>query len=189
MDLSVVEWLNSGVGRFAPWDAFMEAMVSDYLVPALSSLVLIALWFLGEPSERYKNQLTTICGIAGLGLANLGVALVNIHFFRDRPFVSHDLNVLFYEPTDSSFPANAAAVGFAVATAVFMRHRRLGLAMYGLAFLWAFGRVYAGVHYPTDILGGAAIGAAGTFLAYAGLRILSFVPRLVLRGARTFYLA
>ena len=189
MDLRIVEWLNSGVGRFAPWDAFMEAVMSDYLVPALSSLVLVGLWFSGGQAERYKNQLTTIYGVGGLGFANLGVALINISFFRDRPFVSHDLNGLFYEPTDSSFPANAAGVGFAIATAVFMRHRRLGLAMYGLAFLWAFGRVYAGVHYPTDILGGAALGAAGTFLAYACVCTLPFVPRLVLRAARTVYIA
>ena len=190
MDLNIVEWLNAGVGQFAPWDAFMEAMMSDYLVPVLSSLILVALWFSGSgPEERFRNQLTTICGAAGLGYANLGVALINSQFIRDRPFVSHDMNLLFYEPTDSSFPANAASVGFAIATAVFMRHRRLGLALYGLAFLWSFARVYSGVHYPTDILGGAALGVAGTFLAYATVRLVPFAPRLMLRAARAVYLA
>ena len=189
MDGAIVKWLNGGVGAFGPWDAFMQAMMSDYLVPAFSSLMLIGLWFTGRGAERYANQFAVMVGISGLGLANLGIVILNGYFFRSRPFVDHELNLLFYKPTDSSFPANAAAVGFAIAVAVAFRKPRLGAALAGLSLLWTGGRVYAGVHYPTDILAGAAMGAAGVGLAYLIARAIPIVPRSVLRIARVLYLA
>ncbi len=190
MDARIVEWLNAGVGKFAPWDALMEAVMSDYLAPVTGSLVLLALWFYGNgDQERYRNQLATVTGAIGVGFANLGVMLVNNHYFRPRPFVALDVQPLFYMPTDSSFPANTAGVGFAIATAVIFRHRRLGAALYALAFLWSFGRVYAAVHYPTDVLAGAAMGVAASLLGWALVRLLGFIPRLVLGAARSFFLA
>ena len=189
MDAAIVEWLNGGVGAFEPWDAFMEAVMSDYLAPALASLVLIGLWFTGRGAERHANQVTVGIAVGGLGLANLLIAIVNSQIFRARPFVDLELNPLFYEPTDSSFPATAAAAGFAIAIAVVMRNPRLGAALAGLALLWSGARVYAGVHYPSDILAGAAMGAGGVGLAYLVARLIPIFPRTVLRVARLLYLA
>jgi undecaprenyl-diphosphatase len=96
---------------------------------------------------------------------------------------------LFYPPTDSSFPANSAGVAFSIATVVFFHHRKLGLLMYALAFMWGLARVFAGVHYPTDILGGAVIGVAFAFFSMGFVRVFSFVARFVLRIARLIYIA
>jgi undecaprenyl-diphosphatase len=189
LDTAIVEWLNSGVGRFPWWDAFIEAMVSDYLVPVLGSLVLLGFWFWGRGQVRIGNQLTTIAGAMSIGLANLVTLLINDIYFRARPFWDLDVQLLFYEPTDSSFPSNAAALGFAIATAIFMRRRRLGLAMYGLAFFYAFARVYSGVHYPSDALGGAAIGVAAGLTAHGITHLLAPLLRRVMRVARVLYLA
>ena len=97
--------------------------------------------------------------------------------------------MLFYRPTDSSFPSNAAGVGFAVATAVFLRYRRIGLSLYALAFLWGFGRVYAGVHYPSDVIVGALIGVAAAFILTGLFRLLTIIPRYIQMVARWVYLA
>ena len=156
MEANLVEWLNGGVGVSQLLDDFVEAVVGDYLVPVFLSLVLVGLWFSGDGTTRFANQLTTITGVMALGFANGLTQVANALWFRERPFLNEningDLDLLFYAPTDSSFPANVAAVSFAVATAVFLRHRRTGLALYFLAFLWGFARVYVGVHFPTDIL-------------------------------------
>jgi undecaprenyl-diphosphatase len=191
MEAAIVRWLNSGVGVFRPWDELMKALVSDYLVPVTASLLLFGLWFLGRDAlERMRNQFAAMTGIAALGLANITVETVNDRLFRARPFVDLDINLaLFYPPTDSSFPSNPAATGFAVATGIFLWNRPLGLLMYAMAFLWSFARVYAGVHYPTDILAGAAIGAGFALLVGALMRLLSFIPHTLLRVLRTFYLA
>ncbi|MEE8518620.1 MAG: phosphatase PAP2 family protein, partial [Dehalococcoidia bacterium] len=172
MEAGIVEWLNGGVGTLQLFDDFMEAMVNDYLVPVFGSLVLVGLWFSGDGTTRFANQLATITGTMAIGFANGLTAAVNGLWARDRPFVDSDLELLFYRPTDSSFPANVAAVGFGLATAVFLRHRRVGLALYLLAFLWGFARVYAGVHYPTDILAGALIGIVAALAAALVVRWL-----------------
>jgi hypothetical protein len=43
----IVIWLNGFAGNSRLVDFFMEALVSDYLSPVLSSLVLLGLWFKG----------------------------------------------------------------------------------------------------------------------------------------------
>lgn len=193
MDGAIVRFLNSGVGRFAPLDRLMEALVSDYLAPVFGSLVLVGLWLWGNDAARPRNQTLTIAGAGSVGIANAVTTLLNTAVDRARPFAEHDLTLLFYEPTDSSFPSNAAAVGFALATVVFLRHRALGGWLYLLAFLWAFARVYAGVHYPSDVITGAAIGAVSALAVAATFvppfALLAFVPRLALRALRRVYAA
>ena len=189
MDELIVIWLNGLSGRSEAFDALMEVLMSDYLAPVWGSLVLLGLWFHGASAdERWFNQLTTIAGALAVGLANAQVMIANQLIFRSRPFVDLDVAVRFYEPTDSSFPANPASVGFAIATAVFLRHRKLGGALYVLAGLWGVARVFAGVHYPSDILAGAAIGAVGAVVADVVVRRGEFILRPVVRTFRLFYM-
>jgi len=190
IDEALVLWLNGFVGRSTALDALMEALVSDYLVPVLSSLVLLGLWFSGSSdAERYRNQLVTLTGGIAVGFSNALVTISNLLTFRDRPFVDLDINLYFYAPTESSFPANPASVGFAIATVVWIRHRRLGAALYVLASLWGLARVYAGVHYPTDIVGGAILGVIAASLATGLVGRLAFIPRHVFKAFRAVYVA
>lgn len=190
LDQSLVLWANGLVGQSKLLDGFMEVLVSDYFTPVLNSLVLLGLWFSGETdAKRYQNQLTTLIGGIAVGFSNAQVAIINALVFRDRPFVGLDINLHFYPPTDSSFPANAASVAFAMATAVFLRHRRLGGALYTLAAFWGISRVYSGVHYPSDIIGGAVIGAIAALLAASLVRFLAFIPRNVFKVFRAVYIA
>ena len=189
MDGAIVRWLNGGVGELAVLDATMEVLVSDFFAPVTGSLVLFGLWLHGRDAERFRNQVVTIAGASAVGVANAITALINASFFRPRPFLDNELTLLFYEPTDSSFPSNAAAVGFALATAVFVRHRRLGSALYALAFLWGFARVYAGVHYPADVLAGAAVGVASGVVVTLFWRRLIAVPRRLVRALSAVCLA
>lgn len=90
---------------------------------------------------------------------------------RTRPFVAHPSIHPLYVVHSSSFPAGHAATAFAGALLLSWVERRIAPALFGLAALIAISRVYVGVHYPTDVLGGAALGLAVGGLGILALRV------------------
>ena len=163
LDTSIVIWLNGLSGNIKIFDDLMRIVASDYLMPLVFSLGMFGLWFSGKtPAQRVMYQLTMLVGISALSISNVVVWLFNITLERPRPFVEHgdQLNLLFYPPTDPSFPANPVAVGFAAATAAWTINRKFGWRMFAAASPIGFSRHYAGVFYPSDIVGGAVVGIA-----------------------------
>jgi undecaprenyl-diphosphatase len=78
---------------------------------------------------------------------------------RERPNVAYpDPRPLVHAPHDGSFPSGHATVSFACATVMSFYAPRAAPAFYALAAAIAWSRVYVGVHYPLDVLGGAALG-------------------------------
>ena len=190
-EAAIVVWLNQWVGLSPVLDAVGRLLVSDYFIPVLMSLCLLALWFVGSDRDtRNANQRAVIQAMIALGLASLSVLILNDHFFRARPFVDHSLDIsLFYPPTDSSFPANPAAISAAMAAGVWSANRKVALGMYAASILWGLSRVYAGVFYPLDIVVGALIGMTVSYLVGVALRLIEPLPTLVLRVARELHLA
>ena len=189
-DAAVVALLNQGIGRWSVLDYAAYLLVSDYFIPLAICFWMLGLWFRGDgPVSRGRNQRAVLAAAISLGLANLVVLILNGFFFRERPFVHMELATLFYEPTDSSFPANPAAAAFAAAGAIWLANRRAGAVLFVPAVLWCLTRVYSGVFYPTDILAGALIGLAMAWLVTIGLKRIEPVPAWVLAGARFLHLA
>ena len=99
---------------------------------------------------------------------------------RTRPSgVYSEPKPLVHAPHDGSFPSGHAASSFACATILTFFAPRAAPAFFLLAAAIAWSRVYVGVHYPLDVLGGAALGV----LIAIALRWLS-AGRLRLRRAR-----
>lgn len=170
----------------------MEWVVSDYLVPVALALSLVAFWFLGRDKEaRKRNQIGMFVALTSMGLSSLSVLIINAAYFRPRPFDVEGLDVtlLFYRPTDSSFPANPIAASVGIAAAVWAINRRLGSAMLVAVGLYGFARVYAGVHYPLDIVAGALIGAVMTVLVFKLRDLLEPLLTWVIKAARILCLA
>ena len=90
---------------------------------------------------------------------------------RERPFVAHPEIHPLYPVHSSSFPAGHAATAFAGATILaYVAPRALPLLAL-VASVIGFSRVYVGVHYPTDVLAGAAIGIV---VGAVGIAVLRF---------------
>jgi undecaprenyl-diphosphatase len=161
LDANLVIWLNGLSGNVKVFDDLMRVVASDYLMPLTFSLCMLALWLSGRtPAERLRYQVASLVGASAIGLSNVAVWLINITWDRPRPFVDHgdQLNLLFYPPTDPSFPANPVAIGFAAAAAAWTVNRKFGWWIVAAATLYGFSRLYAGIFYPADIVGGAVVG-------------------------------
>ena len=189
-DQVVFGWINGRVGAIPLLDGAAEWVVSDYLVPVGLVLTLLAMWFVGvSRAARERHQIGVLVALSSMAIASGAVMLINSFYFRERPFVDMDVTLLFYQPTDSSFPANSAAAAFAIAAAVWGANRRVGSVLLGIAGLYGLTRVYAGVHYPLDIVGGAAIGIAVAYVVYKLKDVLEPIPTAVIRAARILCLA
>jgi len=189
-DLQLFRLINSLAGQSPLLDGLMRLLVNEYFVPTGLTLILIVLWFGGRGvADREGNQRAVLHAILSLALANGLVKLCNLFAFRPRPFATHEVNLLFYRPSDSSLPSNPAAVGFSLATAVWLHNRRAGAAMYVLATLFAFARIYCGVHYPLDVVVGGLIGALVAYLVVRKLGFLDPLIALAIRIGRRLCLA
>ncbi len=177
-DETLFLWINGFVGAVPIVDAAAELAASDYLTPAILAFALIVAWFAERDAElRVRQQVGALVALSSMGLSGLVVFIANMFYFRPRPFAELDVNLLFYEPTDSSFPANSAAAAFGIAFGIWGVNRRIGWFAVGVAGSYGLARVYAGVHYPLDILAGAAIAAGMTFAVF---RLSEFAMPLLL---------
>jgi membrane-associated phospholipid phosphatase len=107
-----------------------------------------------DPANREGWLICAVLGPLAIGL-NFAVKLA---VRRPRP-VLEGLPPLGGAPSSLSFPSAHATSSFAVATAM-TRVDPLGALAFLLALALALGRPYLGMHYPSDVLAGAALGVA-----------------------------
>ncbi|MET8942519.1 phosphatase PAP2 family protein [Streptomyces sp. NPDC004542] len=182
----------NGLAKGAPgWvDRLME-FVGEYGL--LLAMVLLVVWCWWSVRRRAAGGDEAAASVAGLVWAPLaaGIAvLVNVPIRgfveRPRPFVDHQgLDVLVSGKTDYSFVSDHATLTMAMAVGLFVAHRKFGLVGIGLALFEGFCRVYMGVHYPTDVVGGFALGTAvALLLSPVAMALLTPVMRAVERSPR-----
>lgn len=83
---------------------------------------------------------------------------------RPRPFQQQELELLIAAPGGFSFPSGHTSSSFAVATAVFLKDKKIGIPALILAALMGFSRLYFFVHFPSDVFVGML---EGIFVAIA----------------------
>jgi len=159
-DVWLFHALNDFVGAVPLIDWLTRALVNDYAVPTAMSLVAVALWFAGAtPEERTRNQRAVIFIALALLFCNALIKDLSYVYFRPRPFATESVKLLFYRPSVSSFPSIPIEVAFSFAAGAWYANRRVSRMLFILGTLYALARVYAGVHYPSDVIAGALIGA------------------------------
>ena len=114
--------------------------------------------------------------VAADGVADLLAVVLKRVVDVERPaFRYAEPKALVPVPRDHSFPSGHAATSFACATVLALAFPRLAAPLYLLAAAIAYSRVYVGVHYPLDVVGGAVL---GVLVAIALLRLVRGRPRL-----------
>jgi undecaprenyl-diphosphatase len=146
--------------------------INDYGVVWL--VLLGALAALGGKTGRWAALVGLVALVAGLASSEVLKSLV----MQPRPFLSlPDVRLLVSPPSSYSFPSVNATYAFAASSGASLTARRLlgrlpvwGWGFLGLAVAVSYSRVYVGVHYPGDVLGGAIIGTSiGWLVASVGV--------------------
>lgn len=112
-----------------------------------------------------------ICSFLSMAIAGSIDLIIYIFWKRPRPYIAHadtlTANISGQYTDMASFPSSHTYIAFAIATSIFLYgHKRLGTFLFTLAILIAVSRIGAGLHYPSDVIGGALLGIASGIVAY-----------------------
>ncbi|HZQ65894.1 MAG TPA: phosphatase PAP2 family protein [Gaiellaceae bacterium] len=135
---------------------------------AIFAVVAVAgsVWFLARPGGSLRSKLAALSAAAAAGLALLVNAVLGTLWYHPRPFVGHPhaTVLLIDHGRDNSFPSDHASVAFAVAFAVLVFHRRLGVLLVVAAAGVGLDRILVGVHYPLDVAASVLVGLGSALL-------------------------
>lgn len=165
-------------GRILLW--IQENLRGDFLTPFFrfitklgdNGMIWILLTIICLLVRKYRKTGCMMAGSLFLTLLVNNIILKNL-IARIRPYeVVEGLQRLLPAQRDYSFPSGHTGSSIAVALVLFFcMPRRYGIPALILAVLIAFSRLYLGVHYLSDVLGGALIGIGIAF----GVRWLGMI--------------
>lgn len=157
-ELDVVRQINKLAGQVRPVDLMMD-LITRYGHWAFLIYGML-LWFAPGKNQKRRRE-SCVAAFLAVCLCSVISLAVGKLWHRGRPF-TRDRQIWNFtgHKANASFPSNHAMNGAAVAFQL-LRDRMPGCRwMACLAGLLAFSRLFAGMHYPSDILGGGAIAAA-----------------------------
>lgn len=142
----------------------------DTVMPIVTALgdygavwIAFGLLLLFRPQYRRKGLILLLTLLMG---ALIGQAVIKPLVGRIRPFAELGIaDLLILPPTDFSFPSGHTAASVSAAIMFMYVHRKWGIAACVLAAMITFSRMYLWMHYPSDILAGALLGAVLSFAA------------------------
>jgi len=170
--MSIDQYILSGLNSFAGISPFLDSLIlffakyHIYLMTAAILAAACAALFRRFSEARRPLWEMAIFSISSALVARLGVTeLIRFFYNRPRPFEIVELgHKLLEHSSGGSFPSGHAAFVFALAAAVWAYYPRLGILFLLSAFLVGLSRIAAGVHWPSDILGGALVGIGTAWL-------------------------
>ncbi|MGW6917927.1 phosphatase PAP2 family protein [Kitasatospora sp. NPDC054939] len=176
-DLGLLRAVNGLAAHSPDWLDRTVAWVGEYGILLGLALLGLTAWL------RARRRPDAPVAVAGLLWAPLAVTvseLANLPISaivgRARPFVDHaGIDVLVEGKGGYSFVSDHSAMSMGIAVGLFLVDRKLGWIAGGLAVLQGFCRMYVGVHYPTDVIGGFAL-ATAVVLLLAPIAMAVLVP-------------
>ena len=158
LDFQILDWIQ--LIRFDLLDSFMIFItkLGD------EGIIWIVLGLLLCLKKKYRPYGLMVLGALICGLL-IGNWTLKPLFARLRPFqIREGVELLIAPPSGFSFPSGHTRSSFEAAFVIWYMDKRAGVAALILAALITFSRMYLYVHFPTDILGGIALGAFHAFL-------------------------
>ena len=153
LNLKLFFWLNQGAGQQSAIDEV--AVLFAESGPYLLMLALVIFWYMAKDQRRYSLLEATEASIVGLVVNQL----LGLMIYHPRPYMVGLVEPLIAHGPENSFPSDHATLMLTVAFYLLWRQswRRQGLILLIFALITAWGRVYAGIHFPFDMLGSFAV--------------------------------
>jgi membrane-associated phospholipid phosphatase len=163
-DIRLLRTINSS--ETLPSDDFFRFVSnSEVYIVIGTPAILATTGLLTDDSKMIRNAVVLLAGEA----INTGLILaLKYSVNRDRPYLTYPDITQKISVGTPSFPSGHTSSAFATATSVSLAYPK----WYVIApsFTWAgavsYSRMHLGVHYPTDVLAGAVIGAGSAYLTY-----------------------
>jgi membrane-associated phospholipid phosphatase len=168
-DASIIGYLSHFARRSPLLDHAVAMLAGNHFVKGAPLMAMLWwLWFRDDAPEQRQRVRGRIIGTFAAAFVGLvvGRSLALLLPYRVRPLYDVALAAVLPTGTEhglqtwSSFPSDHATMFCAVATGILFISRPNGLlALLHVALLVCLPRVYLGLHYPTDVLAGAVLGA------------------------------
>ena len=160
IDVSIFEWINSGID--SEWlDLALPYLSHLHTMPLFKFGILplvIGVWVYFRKKEALKVFLCLVVTVALSDMFAYRVLKPSIGRVRPNNQQEFPVKLRIYGPKSHSFPSNHATNGFAAATTLSFFYPTWAFFYFGIAGVVALSRIYGGVHFPSDILGGALLG-------------------------------
>jgi undecaprenyl-diphosphatase len=164
MNEFLFRWLNNFAGRASALDALILFFTDSLGIVLVFTLFLYIMHaFYHERSAKARRTLEAFVVAC---LAWMIGFVIKAIVAAPRPFLelSEVRRLLAYGDTDA-FPSGHATFYFALAGAIFLHDKKLGIVSLLVAALIGLARVMAGIHWPGDVLAGALLGMAFSIIA------------------------
>jgi undecaprenyl-diphosphatase len=166
MDWSLLHALNDFLARH---DAVEDPLLFYVSISEALFVATLAIVFLAARGAAHAAwRRASVAAVLSAGLALAVGKLVSELVDRARPFVADPGGVHLFSghAADPGFPSDHATAAFAIAIAILLRKRGWGYVALVAAAVLSVGRVALGVHYPSDVLAGAALGSAAALILW-----------------------
>ncbi|MBI3627745.1 MAG: phosphatase PAP2 family protein [Candidatus Sungbacteria bacterium] len=159
-DLALLYFFHSlaGVNRLLDFLIVFIGSTLPYLVAAAVLILPFILIDIDGKQRLSKMGVIFYAFFSGV-IARFGITeIIRFVYYRPRPFMALHFNPLIPHETSGSFPSGHAVFFFALAMSIWFYNKKFGWYLFGLTAIICLARVSAGVHWPSDIAGGAIIG-------------------------------
>ncbi len=163
--------LHGMAGSVPAVDAGISFAATGFAWVMLALLVVWGVLHLKRSGVREAARAAAAIG-GSVVIAAVIVLAVREMFPVARPFTLPDIESLVPHEATPGFPSGHAILSFAPAAAVFLRDRKAGTAFLAGAVILSLARVAAGLHWPADVLAGAAFGVLAATIATRVIRAL-----------------
>jgi undecaprenyl-diphosphatase len=158
MDIYLFKLIN-GLANSSKFLDFVGIFFAEYFQYFLGLILVVLLFW--PKKDVIKNRIMVMSAVISVVLSRLiFTEIIRFFYHRARPYVILETakKLIAENQNYASFPSGHAAFFFALAMGIYLYNKKLGIWYFVGAVLMGLARIFVGVHWPSDILGGALVG-------------------------------